>query len=184
MNPILKIYKSRKKAGYLFLFAVVFVFFGVFLLEDNQRVVIGWSCIILGGFGMLYTLYAWFNRKPQIILSDIGISARTFRNEVIEWDAITASDEFFFRGQYYIRILVDKDYKPQIPRSGWFYRIDRIYAKNGVKAVYLNTNMLDVSSAQLNRFIHKMVLSNDAERKKMLNTASVGGVKSYNKTNL
>lgn len=158
------IYKSRKKATVitiagLILGAIALVFFGY--VDDD---VFGWIFAIAAGLVLVLGIGNLMNREPQIILSETGISEQTVIHEEIEWDAIVSVDDFWFRGQDFIRLLLPRNYKPQLLRPSWFWRLDRIYAQEGVKAMYIRVSGLSVNSRQLAALIADMVKADPAQR--------------------
>ncbi len=168
MNREIKIYKSKLKAAILLIFCLFFFMIGILVLQNSDKAVAGWSCIIIALLASIVGFYNLFDRRPQIIMNDDGITERTFKGEVIEWDAILNVDELFYRGQYYVRLMVDKDYKPTLVRSHWLFRIDRYYARAGVKALYIKVSMLTVSSGDLTNFIHAMAGADNSRRDELI----------------
>ncbi|MCD8081751.1 MAG: hypothetical protein LUF04_15545 [Bacteroides sp.] len=104
-----------------------------------------------------------FDRKPKIILTSRGITVTSNIREEIEWDAIRQVDEFYYRGQYFIRLLVDRNYKPDLLFPTWFYRLDRIYAQQGVKALFIRVSLLDISSIRLSQIIRQIIKSDNRQ---------------------
>lgn len=74
------------------------------------------------------------------------------------------ADDFYFRGQYWVRLLLGRDYKPQLIRPAWFWRFDRLYESKGVKAVYIRTMGLEVDSMRLAALIRRMKEADMSER--------------------
>lgn len=87
----------------------------------------------------------------------------------IEWEAILYADDFYFRGQYWVRLLLESNYKPQLIRPAWFWRFDRLYESRGVKAVYLRTMGLEIDSMQLVALIRRMKEADVPGRIELLN---------------
>lgn len=155
------IYKSKKKAAYIILLSVVSIIIGILILANNNKPVAGWSIEILGFLFLLYGLYSLFDARPQLIINSDGISSRSHRYELIEWKAVLASGEFWFRGQYYIRLVVPADYKPSLIPALWFYRVDKIYTRTSQKPVYLKVSMLELSSQEIIKIIRSRTKTND-----------------------
>ena len=84
--------------------------------------------------------------------------------EEIEWDAILRVDEFYYRGLYFIRMLIERDYKPTSVRPTWFHRFDKLYEKDGIKAIFMRIGFYEVNSIKLAGFMQKMIKA-DTERK-------------------
>ena len=82
---------------------------------------------------------------------------------------ISSADDFYFRGQYWVRLLLESNYKPQLIRPAWFWRFDRLYESKGVKAVYLRTMGLEIDSMQLVALIRRMKEADVPGRIELLN---------------
>jgi len=108
------IYKSQKKAIVIMVSSMLILLAGYLLLQYTGKGVVGWSLIIVSGLILILGIGTWFDRKPQIILTSQGITETSNIREEIEWDAIRQVDEFFYRGQSFIRLLVDRNYKPDL----------------------------------------------------------------------
>lgn len=162
------IYKSRKKAGVIAIIGLLLAFIGWLFLTYTTNAVAGWSFVILAVFCLLFGFGSSWDRQPMIILTDRGITDMTTLREEIEWDAIRYADEIFYRGQYFIRILVDRDYKPALVQPTWFRRFDRLYEQEGVKAIFIRVAFLDVTSMKLSYFINQMMKADAKERIELL----------------
>ncbi|MCD8262777.1 MAG: hypothetical protein LUD02_00310 [Tannerellaceae bacterium] len=151
------IYKSRKKSLVIVGSSMLIALAGYLLLQHTGKEVIGWCLLILSVFTLILGIGTFFDRKPKIILTSRGITETSNIREEIEWDAIRQVDEFYYRGQYFIRILVDRNYKPDLLIPSWFYRFDRIYAQQGVRALFIRVSLLDIGSICLSQMIQRMV---------------------------
>ena len=49
-------------------------------------------------------------------------------------------------------------------RPSWFWRFDRLYAQQGLKAVYIRTSGLEMNARQLVGLIRRMTAADAAER--------------------
>lgn len=168
MNNKVAIYKSQKKAAMIAVFGLLLAAAGWWFLRYADNVVVAWSFIILGALCVIFGIGNWFDRKPYIILTVDGITEMFALREEIDWNAIRRADDFFYFGQYFLRLLVDRTYKPDLIRPTWFYRFDRLYEREGVKAIFIRISFLEVSSAKLSHLINGMMKADDAGRAKLL----------------
>lgn len=168
MTDKIVIYKSKKKAGLILLVGLLLALGGWVILRHAGQGVTGWSVIILGLLCVLFGIGSWFDRKPYIILTAAGITELTGIRQEIEWDAIRRVDEFYHRGQYFIRLLTDRTYKPTLLQPTWFHRFDRLYEREGVKAIIIRTGFLEVNSIKLSQFINRMIQADAAQRTEIL----------------
>lgn len=162
------IYKSQSKAIGFIIFSLLIAGVGWLFLHYGDKDVIAWSFYILAGFCLLFGIGNYFDRKPYIILTDRGITELTNIREEIEWDAILRVDEFYYRGQYFIRLLLDRGYKPATVKPTWFWRFDRLYEKDGIKAIFIRTGYYEVNSLKLAALMQKMIRADAETRTELL----------------
>ncbi len=167
MDREIEIYKSKRQAITIIIISLAILVTGILLLTATDKTVAGWSIIILAALGLLFSISSVSDKKPQIKVNETGISDRTFPNELIEWGAIRNATSIDFRGQRYIRLVVDKDYKPSLPGNR-FYRLDYLNNKAGIKAVYIKMSMIDADPAKLILFTRAMAQSNPAKRHQLM----------------
>lgn len=162
------IHKSKKKATIITASSLVFASAGYLILRYGGDDVMGRGFIILSMLCLLFGAGSLYDRKPCIVLTEQGITEMTTVREEIEWDAILYVDDFFFRGEDFVRLLTDRAYKPALIQPGWFERFDRLYEESGLRAVYIRTSFLEVGSIQIARFISRMTAADCTERKRLL----------------
>lgn len=162
------IHKSKKKAAMITLSSLVLAPAGYLILRYGGDEVMGRGFIILSMLCLLFGAGSLYDRKPCIVLTEQGITEMTTVREQIEWDAILYVDDFFFRGEDFVRLLTDRAYKPALIQPGWFERFDRLYEESGLRAVYIRTSFLEVGSIQIARFISRMTAADCTERKRLL----------------
>lgn len=162
------IYQSRKKALTITLLSPIWAVIGWLFLHYTDNITAGWCFIILSGMCLIYGIGMWFDRKPYLIITEKGITDMSVIREEIEWEAIRRVGDLYFRGQFFVCLLVDRDYKPDIIVPTWFYRLDRIYATQNVKALYIRPGILEVNSARLVHMIKSMKNADASTRKNLL----------------
>lgn len=168
MTSKVVIYQSRKKAAVITFFSPILALTGWLFLEYAGNGTAGWSFIILSGLCFIYGIGIWFDRKPYLVLTETGITDLSVIREEIEWDAIRGVGDFYFRGQFFVCLLIDRNYKPDLIRPTWFYRLDRLYAAENVRAVYIRPGILEINSARLIRMINRLRQADAAGRAKLL----------------
>lgn len=166
--PRIVIHKSRKKAVVVTVTGFLLGIAGGLFLEYSVEQIMGWCFIIAAGFTLIYGIGSMFDRRPYVILTEQGITELFSIREEIGWNAILYVDDFYFRGQYFVRLLLDRTYKSQSIRPTWFWRFDRIYGQEGVKAVYIRTSGLETNSMQLAELIRRMVEADVPERSEII----------------
>lgn len=166
MDKIIR--KSRRKAICITIAGFLAGIAGGLVLIYVHDRVLGWCLVITAVFTLLYGLGSLFDRRPYLVLSERGIEEMFTLREEIEWEAILHADDFYFRGQYWVRLLLDRSYKPQLIRPAWFWRFDRIYEQKGVKAVYIRTMGLEIGSMELVALIEQMKKADTTTRIELL----------------
>lgn len=162
------IYKSRKKAAIITVVSLALALAAYLILRYAADELLGRGLLILSILCLVFGVGSFYDRKPCIVLTEQGITEMTTVREQIEWDAILYVDDFFYRGEDFVRLLTDRAYKPALIQPGWFERFDRLYEESGLRAVYIRTAFLEVSSIQIVRFIGRMTAADCTERKRLL----------------
>lgn len=168
MDGKIVIYQSRRKAMFIAFLSPILAIVGWLFLQYVGNTTAGWCFIILSGLCLLYGMGIWYDRKPYLILTEKGITEMSVIREEIEWEAIRRVSSLYFRGQFWVCILIDRNYKPGLITPAWFYRLDRLYASENVKAVYIRLGVLEIGSACLIRMINELKEADPVRRKKLL----------------
>lgn len=166
--PRITIHKSRKKATAVTVAGFLAGAAGGLILHFVHDVVLGWCFVLTAVFALIYGFGSLADRRPYIVLTEEGITELFTIREQIEWEAVLHADDFYFRGQYFVRLLLDRSYKPQLIQPSWFWRFDRIYEQKGVKAVYIRTMGLEIDSMQLVALIRRLVETDTPKRAEVL----------------
>lgn len=93
----IKLYKSNKKALKLFLFSAPLITVGIWMIlrEDGTQTdrIMGWLGTIFFGLAIPVGLFHLFDKRPQVIINEIGIYDRTTDNEFINYTKIESEIE-------------------------------------------------------------------------------------------
>lgn len=168
MDSKIVIYQSGKKAMLITFLSPILAIAGWLFLHYAGNTTAGWCFFILAGLCLIYGIGTWLDRKPYLILTERGITEISVIGEEIEWEAIRQVGSFYFRGQFFVCLLLDRNYKPALIRPTWFYRLDRLYASENLKAIYIRPGILEINSAQLIRVINRLRNADSATRKELL----------------
>ena len=170
MDSKIVIYQSVKKAILITFLSPILAIAGWLFLQYTDNTTAGWSFIILAGLCLIFGIGTWFDRKPYLILTENGITELSVIREEIEWKAIRQVSDFYYRGQFFVCLLIDREYKPTLIYPTWFHRFDRWYELQNVKAIYIRTGILEINSAQLIRMINSLRKADFITRTKLLQT--------------
>lgn len=168
MDSKVVIYQSRKKAMLITFLSPILAVAGWLFLEYTDNTTAGWGFIILAGMCLIFGVGTWFDRKPYLILTEKGITELSVIREEVEWEAIRRVGSFYFRGQFFVCLLLGRNYKPGLIRPAWFYRLDRLYASAGLKAIYIRPGVLEINAARLIRMIDRMRAADLPTRRELL----------------
>lgn len=160
--------KSRKKATVVTVVGFLLGIAGGLFLFDADNTLVGWCFLLAAVFTLILGIGSTFDRRAYLILTERGITEPFSIREQIEWEAILHVDDFFFRGQSFVRLLLDRSYKPDLIRPTWFWRFDRIYGQEGVKAVYIRMSGLELNSMEMASLITRMIEADVPERIELL----------------
>jgi hypothetical protein len=150
--PLLVVKNSVGKYILYGLLSLVFVAGGIFILsvgKDLKSTIIGWSCIIFFGFGLLVFLRQILDTRPRIVIDENGIFDRTLGIGVIDWQDIE---------QAYLNSIFGNDFISLILRDNEKYlqRISKPKAKLakynrtlGFETINLNLSGVNVKSKEI-----------------------------------
>lgn len=168
MDNKVVIYKSKSKAFAFIIASLILVIGGWLFLQLPDKSVVGWSFIILSVMCLIFGVGTFFDKKPYIIMTEKGITELSSIREEIEWEEILQVNEFYYRGMYFIRILINRDYKPVQLSPTWFYRFDKLFERDGIKAIYIKTGFYEVNSIRLAGFMRMMMKADVNKRIELL----------------
>ena len=109
-----KLYKSPWKALLLLISSGAFVALFIFLMSIKGPKLMAILGLVFFGFGVCVALFHLFDRRPQIIINEIGIFDRTIHDQFINWELIRNAYTFDVHGQKFISLKIDDNSEVQI----------------------------------------------------------------------
>jgi len=164
-----KLYKSTRKSIRLILLCLPFVLLGIFIVSRGGGW-IGWMSILFFGLGIPVSVINLLDRKPQIIINEIGIFDRTIHKEFINWEVIQDAYLISINGQKFISLVIDEDFKPSRKKGKLYQKTARLNEWIGAQELNINLAMIKVDEVKLTAFIQAMVYADTTERKKRLSS--------------
>ncbi|MDO7876977.1 STM3941 family protein [Hymenobacter sp. ASUV-10] len=155
--PEIRIYKSRRKAALLLLGCAAFVAMGVFLLNhpDAPRWV-AWLNIGFFGLGIPISIYTMLDRRPQIIINEVGIFDRTTHQSFINWEIIQDVYLAEIHGQQFICLVVDEAFEPSQHKGKWGRSMARFSKELGFQELNISLGSVRINAGRLAEFIVAM----------------------------
>ena len=132
-----------------------FVVLGIFILGKSPLV--GWFSIAFFGLAYPIGIYNLLDKRPAIILNELGIFDRSINKEFINWELIKEAYPISINRQKFICLVVDEKFKPS-KKKGFFYKsVSKLNEAIGAQELNLNLNQVQkIDEVKLTLFILKM----------------------------
>lgn len=152
-----KIYKSRKKAIKLLVLSTLFVAAGIFILSAGKaNPVMAWLTILFFGLGIPLALFQLFDRRPQIIINEIGIFDRTAHKDFINWELIKDAYIVKIQQETFICLVVPQEFEPSNQKSGFKKRMAGLSKAIGFQELNISLGNVNVNAERMAEFILAM----------------------------
>lgn len=168
----LKLYKSPWKVLRLTLLCSAFVGLGWF--ELNQTVApkwIAWSCIGFFGLGIPIGLYQLLDRRPQIIINDVGVLDRNMHHEFINWEIIQDAYLVEMHRQKFLCLIVDQAFEPSRRKGKYKQAVASLNKELGFQELNISLGLISIDAIRFAEFILAMRGAKPAEREAMVQKA-------------
>ncbi|RAV99239.1 STM3941 family protein [Pseudochryseolinea flava] len=169
----IKLYKSRWKAIKLILLCSIFVVMGIFLLVYNKSPSwVAWMSIGFFGLGYPVGFFHLFDRRPQIIINEIGIFDRMAYRDFINWDVMLSAYPINIHGQKFICLIVDPKFEPKIKAKKFVKQLNK---EIGAQELNISLGQIQIDEKRLIDFIMKMIALPQEARKSNLDEKLLKG---------
>ena len=165
----IKLYKSKQRAIRLILLCTPFVLIGIWMLADKP--LIGWLSIGFFGLGYPLGIYNLIDKRPMIIINEIGIFDRSANSEFINWELIEDAYPININGQKFICLLIDEKFKPS-KKKGVIYR-STVKLNEAIGAQELNIHLGQIEKIdeiKLTEFIFEMSKADKTTKAELIKT--------------
>lgn len=161
----LKLYKSPWKAIKLLLGCSAFVALGVFLLcqPDAPRLA-AWLSIGFFGLGIPASIFQLLDRRPQIIINEVGIFDRTAHRDFINWEIIQDAYLVELNRQPFICLVVDAAFEPSRTKGSLGRGMAALNKGLGFQELNISLGFVRVNVERLAAFILAMQMAEKPER--------------------
>ncbi len=166
----IKLYKSPWTTVKLILICSIFIFGGLFLLKNTDSPKwVGWMSIGFFGLGYPVALFNLFDRRPQIIINEIGIFDRMTYKDFINWGVIQGAYPIDIYGQRFICLMVDENYEPTKRKGNFSKSVSNLSKEIGAQELNISLGQIAVDEIKLTEFIMTMINVRPENRKENLN---------------
>ncbi len=160
-----KIYKSPWKAIRLMLLCSIFVVPGIFFHSSSENQWIEWMCICFFSLGYLVGIYQLLDRRPQIIVNEIGIFDRTLHMDFINWGIIQDAYIASVQRQKFICLVVDEKFEPSRKKGSAYKFFADVSKEMGFQELNLAVGFTDINASKFLEFILAMRTAKQTDRK-------------------
>ena len=161
----IKLYKSPWKAIKLLLLCTIFVLGGILIINSTDSPEwVGWMSICFFGLGYPIGFFNLLDRRPQIIINEIGIWDRKIKQEIIHWGIIQNTYLSALHEQKCICIQVDPSYEPSNKQGKWYKNAIKINKALGFQELNVSLGQINVDEKGLADFIYSMSQVGTEER--------------------
>lgn len=158
----IKLYNSPKKAFKLILVSSLFVGGALYVMFMGDAPIWVWflSTFVCGGFTYPVAFFHLFDRRPQVVINEIGIFDRTTCKDFINWVIIQRAFVADTPAMWcYVCLIVDRKYIPALKKT----KVARLFTV-GEDEIFISVGLLDVDEGKLTEFILKMMKAKPEDR--------------------
>ena len=170
----IKLYKSNKKVLKLFLLAAPLIAAGIWMIlrEDGTQTdrIMGWIGTIFFGLAIPVGLFHLFDKRPQIIINEIGIYDRTTHDEFINWEIIKDAYPINIYGQHFICLLVPENFRPSKKKSKFYKGVAKLNEELGAQELNIQLGQLEMDTIKLTELIIAMTHAEKSKKAELIKT--------------
>lgn len=164
-----KIYKSPWKAIKLLAGCSLFVAAGIFILSSEEaNPTIAWLIIIFFGLGIPIGLFQLLDRRPQIIINEIGIFDRTTHKDFINWEIIRDAYIVKVHQEPFICLVVPEEFEPSTHKSRLNKKMAGLSKAIGFQELNISLGNVNVNAERMAEFILMMRSADRVNRQSLI----------------
>ncbi|MDY0780782.1 STM3941 family protein [Tenacibaculum sp. IB213877] len=163
----IKLYKSKKKAIQMMLLCTPFVLIGIWMIPEKP--ILGWLSIALFGLAYPFGIFNLFDKKPIIIINEIGIYDRSTNTDFINWELIQDAYPLDINGQKFVCLVIDEKYKPSNNKSSLYKNAVKLNEAIGAQELNIHLGQIQkIDEVKLTQFILEMSKANKTTKAEMI----------------
>ena len=136
-------------------------------MKTHALPLVGWLNIGFFGLGYPVSLYHLFDRRPQVIINELGIFDRSTYTGFINWEVIRDAYPLDISEQKFICLVVDERYEPSL-KKGKLATAASAITKKGAQALNLSLGHISVDEKKLTSFIKELIKATPSTRQPLL----------------
>ena len=165
----IKLYQSPRKAWQLILWSAPFVLIGVWMAVMGANSWLGWLAVAFFGLCFLMGIYSLFDKKPHVVINEVGVHARSLGRDFINWELIHNAYPTSIAGQKYICLVVDEAYKPSRKKGGLYKNVVKLTEMMGAQELNIHLGQINkIDEVKLSAFIIAMSHAEPANRPELM----------------
>ncbi|MHA4808982.1 STM3941 family protein [Flavitalea flava] len=168
----LMLYKSPWKAIKLILLSSIFVLGGLYMLNGpDAPSFVAWAGILFFGLAMLVGIYHLLDRRPQIIINEIGIFDRTVHKNVINWEIIQDAYLAEIYRQKFICLVVDEQFEPSGSKGKFAKNMSKLSKSIGCQELNIPLGSVKVDAEKLTDLVLLLRTAERSNRESLIRKA-------------
>jgi hypothetical protein len=164
----IKLYKSSWRAIKLILLCSIFVAIGLWGIMTDMPSWIAWFIIGFFGLGYPVGLLHLFDRRPQIIINEIGIFDRTTHKDFINWEIIHDAYPIDIYNQKFICLVVDEQFIPSKKKGKIYRKTAKFNEMIGAQELNLSLGQIRIDVSKLTEFIILMRSAKKSDKMELI----------------
>ena len=132
---------------------------------------VGWACMGFFGLGVVAGLMQLFDRRPQIIVNDVGVFDRMMHHEFINWEIIRDVYPAEVHRQPFICLVVDAAFEPSRRKGKLQQSLAGINKELGFQELNIPLGYVRVDALRFAAFIQAVRGSTPPERAELVRKA-------------
>lgn len=165
----IKLHKTTNKGLKLLALTIPFVVIGIWMINkesiNTTNYIMGWICTCFFGLGIPIGLFHIFDKRPQIIINEIGVWDRTTNQEEIKWEQIIEAYPLDIFDQKFISLVTDDSYIFKKKTYKWASKINKAV---GAQQLNLQLGQINIDENQLTELINKLCKARKEDRIKII----------------
>ena len=111
-----------------------------------------------------------FDKRPQVIINEIGIYDRTTHDEFINWEIIKDAYPINIYGQHFICLLVPESFRPSKGKSKFYKGVAKLNEELGAQGLNIQLGQLEMDTIKLTEFIIAMTHAEKSKKAELIKT--------------